>query len=77
MSLPASIFIIIRPHRITIFVDKLDKLVDLYQEHVLKEGPQDNENAFEQAKDEQISDAIRSGFKMVTGKDIPMRDKAH
>ncbi|KAB5588321.1 hypothetical protein CTheo_8237 [Ceratobasidium theobromae] len=57
--------------------DKLDKLVDLYQEHVLKEGPQDNENAFEQAKDEQISDAIRSGFKMVTGKDIPMRDKAH
>ncbi|KAF8756133.1 hypothetical protein RHS01_04988 [Rhizoctonia solani] len=57
--------------------DKLDKLVDLYQEHVLKQGPQDNESAFEQAKDEQISDAIRTGFRMVTGKEIPLKDKEH
>ncbi|CAE6445645.1 unnamed protein product [Rhizoctonia solani] len=57
--------------------DKLDKLVDLYQEHVLKQGPQDNESAFEQAKDEQISDAIRAGFKMVSGKEIPLKDKEH
>ncbi|KDN39994.1 hypothetical protein RSAG8_08443, partial [Rhizoctonia solani AG-8 WAC10335] len=57
--------------------DKLDKLVDLYQEHVLKQGPQGNESAFEQAKDEQISDVIRSGFKMVTGKDVPLKDKEH
>ncbi|CAE6457252.1 unnamed protein product [Rhizoctonia solani] len=57
--------------------DKLDKVIDIYQEHVLKQGPQDNESAFEQAKDEQISDALRAGFKMVTGKDIPLKDKEH
>ncbi|KAF8594801.1 hypothetical protein BDV93DRAFT_501730 [Ceratobasidium sp. AG-I] len=57
--------------------DKLDKLVDLYQEHVMKAGPQNNESAVEQAKDEQISDAIRRGFKMATGRDIPVSDKAH
>ncbi|KAL5639405.1 hypothetical protein ACGC1H_006795 [Rhizoctonia solani] len=57
--------------------DKLDKLVDLYQEHVLKQGPQNNESAFEQAKDEQISDAIRAGFRMVTGKEVPLKDKEH
>ena len=57
--------------------DKLDKVIDLYQEHVLKQGPQTNESAFEQAKDEQISDAIRSGFKMMTGKDVPVKDKEH
>ncbi|CAE6336954.1 unnamed protein product [Rhizoctonia solani] len=57
--------------------DKLDKVVDLYQEHVLKQGPQDNESAFEQAKDEQISDAIRAGFRMVTGKELPLKDKEH
>lgn len=30
--------------------------VDWVQENVLGQGPQDNESAFEQAKDEQISD---------------------
>lgn len=30
--------------------------VDLFQEHVLKQGPQNNESALEQAKDEYISD---------------------
>ncbi|CAE6522183.1 unnamed protein product [Rhizoctonia solani] len=57
--------------------DKLDKLVDLYQEHIMKQGPQNNESAFEQAKDEQISDAIRAGFRMVTGKEVPLKDKEH
>ncbi|KAF9460992.1 hypothetical protein BDZ94DRAFT_1264640 [Collybia nuda] len=55
--------------------DALDKAVDLFQEHVLKAGPQNNESALEQAKDEQISDAIRSGFKSVTGRDFPVADK--
>jgi|SRR5690606_7782437 len=36
--------------------DMLDKGVDAFQEHVLGQGPQNNESAFEQAKDEQISD---------------------
>lgn len=34
--------------------------VDLFQEHVLKQGPQNNESAIEQAKDEYISDCKRS-----------------
>jgi hypothetical protein len=40
-------------------------------------GPQNNESAVEQAKDEQISDAIRRGFKMATGRDVPVSDKEH
>ncbi|KIM49652.1 hypothetical protein M413DRAFT_438822 [Hebeloma cylindrosporum] len=39
--------------------DKLDKAIDLFQEHVLKQGDQSNESALEQAKDKQIADAIR------------------
>jgi len=57
--------------------DKLDKVIDLYQEHVLKQGQQSNESAFEQAKDEQISDLIRGGFKTATGRDFPLADKKH
>ncbi|KAJ2914194.1 hypothetical protein MD484_g6204, partial [Candolleomyces efflorescens] len=38
---------------------KLDKAIDLFQEHVLKEGPQHNESALEQLKDKQIADTIR------------------
>lgn len=30
------------------------------QQHVLGQGPQDNESAFEQAKDEKISDCVYS-----------------
>ncbi|KAF8148076.1 hypothetical protein B0H34DRAFT_669070 [Crassisporium funariophilum] len=55
--------------------DVLDKAVDIFQERFMKAGAQDNESAIEQAKDEQISDAIRSGFKSVTGRDIPVDDK--
>jgi hypothetical protein len=45
------------------------------QEKFLGKGAQDNESAVEQAKDEQISDYIRSQFKSQTGKDIPIKDK--
>lgn len=36
--------------------------VDLVQEHVFGQGPQDNESALEQAKDEQISDCMISSL---------------
>lgn len=39
------------------------------------QGPQDNESAIEQAKDEQISDFIRKQYKGMTGSDIPIKDK--
>ncbi|PPQ75754.1 hypothetical protein CVT24_002659 [Panaeolus cyanescens] len=55
--------------------DYLDKGVDFVQERFMGQGPQDNESAFEQAKDEQISDAIRRGYKSTTGSDFPIRDK--
>ena len=35
------------------------KGIDMVQEKVLGQGPQDNESAIEQAKDEQMSDFIR------------------
>ena len=50
--------------------------VDWVQEHVLGQGPQNNESALEQAKDEQISDAIRRGYKSTTGKEFPVADKS-
>lgn len=40
--------------------DALDKGVDFAQEKFMGQGRQDNESAAEQAKDEAISDAIRS-----------------
>ncbi|KAL5121986.1 hypothetical protein ACEQ8H_000202 [Pleosporales sp. CAS-2024a] len=55
--------------------DYLDKGVDFVQEKFLGQGPQDNESALEQAKDEQISDFIRSSYKSATGSDIPIKDK--
>ncbi|EJT82228.1 hypothetical protein GGTG_02202 [Gaeumannomyces tritici R3-111a-1] len=55
--------------------DALDKGVDWVQEHVLGQGPQNNEGAFEQAKDEQISDYIRKQYKNTTGSDFPVQDK--
>lgn len=45
------------------------------QERFLGQGKQDNESAVEQAKDEQISDAIRRQYKQATGSDIPIKDK--
>ncbi|KAK3939486.1 hypothetical protein QBC46DRAFT_263093 [Diplogelasinospora grovesii] len=55
--------------------DALDKGVDWVQEHIMKQGPQDNESAAEQAKDEQISDFIRQQYKTRTGKDFFVADK--
>lgn len=49
--------------------------VDLVQQHVMGQGPQNNEGAAEQAKDETISDSIRKGYKGTTGSDFPVADK--
>ncbi|KAI0819888.1 hypothetical protein BC628DRAFT_1331820 [Trametes gibbosa] len=55
--------------------DKLDKTIDWVQEHVLGQGPQNNESASEQFKDEQISDLIRHGYKSTTGSEFFVKDK--
>ncbi|KAL0567401.1 hypothetical protein V5O48_014593 [Marasmius crinis-equi] len=55
--------------------DGLDKGVDWVQENVFKQGPQNNESAAEQMKDEAISDGIRDQYKNATGKDFPIADK--
>ncbi|CAJ2510534.1 Uu.00g133430.m01.CDS01 [Anthostomella pinea] len=55
--------------------DALDKGVDWVQENVMGQGPQNNESAAEQAKDEQISDFIRGQYKNTTGSDVPIKDK--
>ncbi|KAI4738998.1 hypothetical protein E4T50_10516 [Aureobasidium sp. EXF-12298] len=55
--------------------DYLDKGVDFVQERFMGQGPQNNESAIEQAKDEQISDFIRKQWKTTTGSDIPIKDK--
>ncbi|KAL9128980.1 MAG: hypothetical protein Q9217_002455 [Psora testacea] len=55
--------------------DMLDKGVDAVQQYVFKQGDQSNESAVEQAKDEQISDFIRSQYKSTTGSDVPVKDK--
>ncbi|KAK4125574.1 hypothetical protein N657DRAFT_271218 [Parathielavia appendiculata] len=49
----------------------LDKGIDWVQENVLKQGPQDNESAAEQAKDRFIAEQIRQQYKKATGKDMP------
>jgi hypothetical protein len=36
-----------------------------------EDGPQSNESAIEQLKDEQIANAIRQSFKSVTGNTLP------
>ena len=49
--------------------------VDFFQERVLHEGPQKNESAIEQAKDQAISNTIRHQFESITGKHFPGKDK--
>lgn len=39
------------------------------------QGPQDNETATEQTKDNLIADQIRSQYKSATGSDFPIKDK--
>ncbi|TDL21933.1 hypothetical protein BD410DRAFT_789013 [Rickenella mellea] len=57
--------------------DGLDKGVDWVQQHIMGEGPQNNESAAEEAKDEMISDMIRGEYKSasVTGMNFPIQDK--
>ncbi|KAG8853721.1 hypothetical protein FRB91_004423, partial [Serendipita sp. 411] len=50
-------------------IDHLDKTIDFVQEHVLHKGDQKNESAFEQAKDNQIADALRGVFGQKKDKD--------
>ncbi|KZT28730.1 hypothetical protein NEOLEDRAFT_1128918 [Neolentinus lepideus HHB14362 ss-1] len=57
--------------------DILDKTIDFFQEHVLRQGDQSNETALEQLKDEQISDGLRRAYKSVTGHELPIKDKPH
>ena len=38
-------------------------------------GPQNNESAIEQAKDEQISNFIRGRYEDKTGSEVPIEDK--
>ncbi|KAL8281329.1 hypothetical protein RQP46_006363 [Phenoliferia psychrophenolica] len=56
--------------------DLLDKGIDAYQQYVLKEGPQDNENVVEQAKDKAIAQGIRGQYKSMTGNDFPIKEKS-
>ncbi|KAL2006989.1 hypothetical protein VTN00DRAFT_8427 [Thermoascus crustaceus] len=55
--------------------DLLDKGIDYVQQYILKQGAQDDESAFEQAKDDAIADFIRSQYKSSTGKEFPIPDK--
>ncbi|KAG8930770.1 hypothetical protein FRC02_003694 [Tulasnella sp. 418] len=48
--------------------DQLDKAIDMFQQHVLKQGDQHNESAIEQKKDEAIAAGIKSALSAVTGK---------
>ncbi|KAK5684630.1 hypothetical protein LTR17_027179 [Elasticomyces elasticus] len=56
--------------------DYLDKGIDMVQSKFMGGGDQSNESAAEQAKDEAMSDYIRSSYKSATGSDIPIKDKA-
>ena len=49
--------------------------IDAVQQYGMGQGDQSNESAFEQAKDEQISDEVRRQYKNMTGSDIPIKDK--
>lgn len=49
--------------------------IDWVQEHILKQGAQNNENAAEQAKDKFIADAIRDQYQKATGKPFPAKVK--
>jgi hypothetical protein len=49
----------------------LTTAIDFFQEHVLRQGPQNNETALEQLKDKKIADSIKHTFKNVTGFDLP------
>lgn len=45
------------------------------QEKFFNKGPQNNENAAEQAQDKMIAQAIRDQYKKATGNDFPVKEK--
>jgi hypothetical protein len=45
--------------KVDVLIDLHRIAIDMFQEHVLKEGPQHNESALEQLKDKQIADTLR------------------
>lgn len=47
----------------------------MFQERVLGAGPQSDESAIEQQKDEMMSDTIRGQYKAATGKEFFVADK--
>jgi len=49
--------------------------IDFVQEKFIGQGPQNNESAIEQPKDEQISDFIRGQYKSKTRRNVPIEDK--
>lgn len=49
--------------------------IDWVQEHVFKQGPQNNESATEQAKDKFIAQNIRQQYHNATGKEFPVKEK--
>ncbi|EEB93422.1 hypothetical protein MPER_07923, partial [Moniliophthora perniciosa FA553] len=53
----------------------LDKAIDFVQEHVLKQGAQDDESHLEQWKDDRIASTIRSQYKNATGHEFPVKEK--
>lgn len=55
--------------------DYLDKGIDLVQQHVMGQGPQDNETAVEQAKDKAIAGVIRDRYQQTTGSEFPIKQK--
>ncbi|KAK7554562.1 hypothetical protein IWX46DRAFT_218870 [Phyllosticta citricarpa] len=55
--------------------DKLDKGIDFVQEHIMKQGTQSDESAWEQKKDKMIADAIRGGYKSTTGHEFFLKEK--
>lgn len=52
--------------RPTFVIDTLDKTIDLFQKHVLREGDQSNESAREQAKDKVVSISPRIRLHLMT-----------
>ncbi|KAL0577679.1 hypothetical protein V5O48_004327 [Marasmius crinis-equi] len=55
--------------------DHLDKTIDFVQEHVLRQGTQDNESQFERWKDDRIANAIRSQYESATGHEFPHKEE--
>ncbi|KAK8222880.1 hypothetical protein BKA81DRAFT_230427 [Phyllosticta paracitricarpa] len=49
--------------------------IDFVQEHIMKQGTQSDESAWEQKKDKMIADAIRGGYKSTTGHEFFLKEK--